>query len=564
MYLTPNELKQLYARPNPWLARYAAQKQDEKEKLKELILNKTCDMALATGTKWEDVPTLTPYRAFKLSRFLSVQRPRCVDSKGNPSPRYTQRTHPVTTTCIEELGGKVRVASMHPSYLSHFSRNYAQKTLPLLKSFGVFRRTLLGQNLKLTGRPGAKLYSADLTAASDMISHELGQAVLGAIGEGFGEDLTTLDALRACAEPYQIWDQGEPTRTKTRSGLHMGLGTTWTVLCILNLWAASRISPPGKSFAICGDDLIGLWNDQEIKSYNSMIKVLGLLPNEPKSFIGRNGVFCEQLVRIVHRDTEGTYAKSEQLIRISEASGARGDVTVETREKLSGYLKENKVLRPIRQLILRTLRLTTPRGVGNGPVAAGGNGCLNNISKAASLLGAYLQKGPAKVGRRTAEDVRIVMTNIQSQLTNQHRPKHTIELKEVLLPVMRSVRAKEVINGESGSRPEVDRFGKMRQRIFKQRTKSTYTKKELLDLLSTSPHLTSRVRRDCKRIVIRSPRILPGRIPAVLLHKVTASPPLKYLNLSTALSVYLDQEVTMNQAGNQKLPGWATGVIPHD
>uniref|UniRef100_A0AAT9H812 RNA-dependent RNA polymerase n=1 Tax=Rhizopus microsporus narnavirus 2 TaxID=3156533 RepID=A0AAT9H812_9VIRU len=332
----------------------------------------------------------TPLAAFQTARFYaSRMAPACqeVDPITLLPDRLRRRT--VKPIAIEELGQKVRVASLHPAALAHFSRGMAQRTMPLLKRCRVFRKVLYGDTVRVRGVRFARLYSADLTAASDYISHSIGQAVLRGIARALGVKGVTEKALMACLGPMEVLDPRLGRIVPTRSGAHMGLGTTWTVLCILNHWAASNAGPPS-SFAICGDDLVAAWTEHQVAIYNESIRRLGLVSNSSKSYYGERGVFCE---RLMVPEKPGSFV-SISMPRLAEITFARGSPDGETREVLAKYLK-GSLLKPTRRTIETALAQSRGSRV-EAPVASGGYGGRPNEVTAACLLQQYLTRGPLR------------------------------------------------------------------------------------------------------------------------------------------------------------------------
>jgi hypothetical protein len=87
---------------------------------------------------------------------------------------------PLTPVAIAEMGDKIRLASTHGAREVWISRRLNQLWLPTLKRNRLSRDMLKGRTITLSRSKGkgnprkALLYSADLSAATDYIPHELG------------------------------------------------------------------------------------------------------------------------------------------------------------------------------------------------------------------------------------------------------------------------------------------------------------------------------------------------------------------------------------------------------
>jgi len=80
----------------------------------------------------------------------------------------------------------------------------------------------------------------------------------------------------------------------------MGTPGTWYILSILNLFASRQ----GKCVNICGDDMIGIFDDNAKNCYLKSMKALSIKVNKEKSFLSRKaGIFCEDLVNLQYKHT---------------------------------------------------------------------------------------------------------------------------------------------------------------------------------------------------------------------------------------------------------------------
>nr|WOW34795.1 RNA-dependent RNA polymerase [Ustilaginoidea virens narnavirus virus 13] len=182
---------------------------------------------------------------------------------------------------IPEQGAKYRLVTKNdPATVAHSHR--ARRALfPLLsaqKHVSTSASLLDPELARLDIKPykGGRIFSADLTAATDL----MGRPVISALCSRYGIPLSwvcsdTLDGV-----------------TVVR-GTSMGLPASWPVLSLVH-YAIARIVDPGHNFWIKGDDLIAFWSDFHIRLYRAMLDSVGFSLNEKKSVISDTlGVFCE-------------------------------------------------------------------------------------------------------------------------------------------------------------------------------------------------------------------------------------------------------------------------------
>jgi hypothetical protein len=309
------------------------------------------------------------------------------------------------------------VATLHDATTSHFGRALSGETVPLLARHPWFSEGLTSRETPLmTDDHRALLYSADLTAATEWISHDIAQAIIRGIG-------TSLEwnPLKATAALNMVGPQNLRLDTdfiRTTNSVLLGAGISWTILSVVNAFAASQGDLNDRTFKICGDDLLGLWSRNRINSYDEQIKSTGLVLNKAKSFVHpRRGVFCERLETKVAQFAGATSrgraisfsTRATAGIGLREASGAKlfgrkgrtGLYSV--RESLGRRLQEKGTAGPIRRVILNTMKRTTPRGTCPGPTSLGGNGgrIENPLQalRARRLFASYIKKGPVHLTR---------------------------------------------------------------------------------------------------------------------------------------------------------------------
>lgn len=226
---------------------------------------------------------------------------------------------------IVEPNGKIRVITIHPSESVWAARAMTQwimvRTKKLTFSRQMMRDDVVNITNKSQSKEGLVLYSADLSKATDPISVPLARLVLQNIVEVTGKPAWWDEAVEACITEMQVEMPSGRTFTN-KCGALMGLGPCWSVLTLLNAFAAHEAGAPDGSYQVCGDDLIGLWPQRVCDAYEDVISRLGLEANSSKSFRSRTGgVFCERLVRRV----SDSAAFAKHCMRIGEAVGSKSE-----------------------------------------------------------------------------------------------------------------------------------------------------------------------------------------------------------------------------------------------
>jgi hypothetical protein len=234
---------------------------------------------------------------------------------------------PFRACAIKELGGKVRVATIHTAAQMHAARVLSQRTLGALKRIGMFKKILKGEKTELkrdTHSALARLFSADLTAATEYLRFDVNRTVIDALAEALSWTELEKEAAQNIMGP-QLCDIDNVLMTTRQGGL-LGLGLSWSVLSLVNAFCATRYAAE-ETLEICGDDLIGLWTPKEIASYRKYLIRVGLKSNITKEFVGlKGGVFCERMVTAKWNSRKGyDMARGGNDCGIAEASGARGD-----------------------------------------------------------------------------------------------------------------------------------------------------------------------------------------------------------------------------------------------
>jgi hypothetical protein len=316
---------------------------------------------------------------------------------------------PLTPVAIAEMGDKVRLASTHGTREVWLSRRLNQLWLPTLERVHRTRYSLAGQPVRLLrdrrkGNPRkALVYSADLSAATDYIPHEVGQKIARALNSLVFTDESARtrwnEATDVLLGPHAVTESGDfatilnhslPTssslqeayerayekvrKTVTTRGLHMGLGPSWVILSLINEAAAAIAAPNHpRSAAVCGDDLVALWTPEEVQRYEDTLTALGLVVNRSKSFYGPAGVFCETLV-----ERETPWIATSRVVAGPAEIGASKWKAKVTKSPLSTYRALLNPAGPLPskfagQLRSRRLHELRPNNR-TGPVEAGGCG----------------------------------------------------------------------------------------------------------------------------------------------------------------------------------------------
>jgi hypothetical protein len=282
------------------------------------------------------------------------------------------RPHP-----LEEMGGKIRVITVHPAEEVQVSRQLTAMWLSSLRGLVTTRDMLQGREVELE-RTDSKslLFSADLSKATDYIPHSLALHFARRLSERLGreEDIPHLERIFS---PKLL-----PDGTLTKNGIHMGLGCSWTILSLINSFSAWYAGARKETYAICGDDLIGFWNNQVKDGYVDTLERLGLVVNKSKSFFGKRGVFCEQLVSTSADMTSARARDVGHLSHITAAKAVSGRTTctfaaADQLQSVKG--KEAGMARAAFQKLL-------PCKKGSGKIRHFGNGSGATLATIRSLL----------------------------------------------------------------------------------------------------------------------------------------------------------------------------------
>jgi len=349
--------------------------------------------------------------------------------------------------------GKIRVPTMNSSEVVWAARTMQQCLLPIVKSIGFTRSILRNKRIHLRStQRNTFLYSADFSKSTDEIGIDTSKFVLSSIVKHLGKKPKWWDkATELILKEFEI----EGTDDVIKCGALMGLGPSWTILCILNAFATRHVSP--KSVSICGDDLIGLWTREEIAKYEEHIEDLGLVLNKSKSYISPSaGVFCEKLVERVNSN----YASSISMIRLSQAAGSRaidkrkGTLIVDV---LNNIHKERDVVtKPIAKLCKRTVRkFCIDKDLIPGPYRLGGQG-FGRINE--KTFFSFLMYGPVNLVYHQKAEKDPAYEKIRTALKHANRLKVVKKNEPLLVAEDVKTSVKSIIETNLRLKDKLDRF----------------------------------------------------------------------------------------------------------
>jgi len=275
--------------------------------------------------------------------------------------------------------------------------------------------------------------------------------------EGLGVPNHEIEVAMRCCEPMMLHSQEEGVEPQlTTRGEHMGLGTTWTILSILNAFAGYQASSDNGTFEICGDDLIGLWTEAERYKYKKWIERLGLVLNEKKSFLGVRGVFCEKLIEINGVNGQGVLAEERpnQSVTIKESYPLESNLLPDARGNIYKIVGESRNWREVRELAqLKLASLPRIHGLGSGPIAFGGSGTGRVAEKTVkNKIKSFLLKGPFALSNQSGTaNLKETLEPLRSRLTTEWS-KGAVRYDDILVEVMREDHVKAINNIHSGKK----------------------------------------------------------------------------------------------------------------
>jgi len=413
---------------------------------------------------------------------------------------YLDNVEPVLRPCpIVEMGGKIRVVTLHPAEEVTVARRLTQLWLSRLKKCVTSREMLRGGTVELhTTKRGVKVYSADLSAATDHIDHDLAIFIATLLCNKIGRP-HDVPLVRKLLGAKTVENQVGTTGC----GIHMGLGPTWVILSLLNGFAAWNAGALKQEYHVCGDDLVGCWKQQTIERYEANLERLGLVVNKSKAFEGRRGVFCEM---IVSPTAPGSW-RAYNVGHLSEITGAKvRNHFTKNAFAVADHLRDVTVSRAV---VDRARRGLVPRSRVAGRVRNGGNG-----------FGSLSNQGLIRILRRPVSLVVAHSTDPDVlDLAHDQQASGDVTLQDALVSYGSAKHIWACFRGEPpATRPitkqefrRVSRLDHRHATLSQVRdatllsSLSRRNKKVLMHLLATQP-LSPKVRRRLEAVASRRPR----------------------------------------------------------
>jgi len=186
-------------------------------------------------------------------------------------------------TSVDELGFKARVVTKSHPTLVTTGHELRSVYFPILRRWKATRECLDDApdiiRFVKSRRRKVSVFNADLKKATDGLNHSVVRFFCDAVGIP-----ATLIFDGLTVEGYPL-----------KRGIFMGLPMSWTILSIIHYVVASAVDR-SRNFRIKGDDLIALWDDEQILLYSSLIAACGCEVNKTKTFRSyTKGFFCERL-----------------------------------------------------------------------------------------------------------------------------------------------------------------------------------------------------------------------------------------------------------------------------
>jgi hypothetical protein len=413
------------------------------------------------------------------------------------------------------MGGKVRVVTLHPAEEVTVARGITALWLRGLRRCVTTRDMLRGRQVVIERQcKRSKLYSADLSAATDYIPHGLAIHVGRKLCELLKrpEDVPIVERILG---QKRIGDED------TRNGVHMGLGPSWTVLSLLNGFAAWYAGARKETYQICGDDLTGFWPRKLADKYAQTLERLGLVVNHSKSFYGYSGVFCERRMEV-----RGDFAVSRDHGHIGALTASKllagfSHSTYATLENL-----ESSQLLDCREEVRRTL---LPSGIGPGRVANGGNG------KGGLRLGGLATLAR---GKRPLVEAEPLPKPVSDVLQRESAVSGEVSTLDFTIAYRTALRMRTT---QGGNAPEEPR--RMTRKGFSQLSKLNRNGKQSYEKLITSIRLHSRATSRHKRLALhlatrhRKRLVRSGKVRRRIENVLSRPPARRFISLETCQSL---------------------------
>jgi hypothetical protein len=195
---------------------------------------------------------------------------------------------------VPELGFKARVVTKSHPITVVAGHQLRRRVFPTLYRSRVFSRALgvKPRALRFARRKGAVFFSADLSRATDGLSHH----TVGVF------------CRNAEIDPDIIFRNMSVDGHPLRRGIFMGLPMSWTILSYIHRAVCDSVDPI-QNYYLKGDDLVALWTQRQISLYKERIASVGMPLNVSKTFTGpHKAVFCEGF----YEASKTSYSKKRQ------------------------------------------------------------------------------------------------------------------------------------------------------------------------------------------------------------------------------------------------------------
>jgi hypothetical protein len=288
-----------------------------------------------------------------------------------PDKEPKARLITISTHC-----GKTRGITIHEEMNSWSCVNMTTLTIPFLKAQAASGPSLRDRPVHISRKTGDEplfAYSVDYSKATDPISVTTAKRILKAMAIRNSFPSWFQDSVDKFFRPHDVEYVvgGESKTVRSNCGCLMGQGPGWAVLSVINMFCGVFAGGAG-TFRIMGDDLIGLFTEAEIKRFRQIVKLVGFVLNDSKTFKSLEyGVFCEKLLKVVKRG-EYTHLVEVATERLGEFTATKVDGTrgLGVLEQLESLPLISQTARRRRDRVLTRLTRDLP----SGPLKFGGSG----------------------------------------------------------------------------------------------------------------------------------------------------------------------------------------------
>jgi hypothetical protein len=239
---------------------------------------------------------------------------------------------------LPERGFKARIVSRHHSARVTFLHQFRLGLAEALRRDHRIREVVAGsprravESMFVGARADGVLLSADLTAASDRLPHDLLREIWAGLCDvaKLPPGVNPEDVLHLAIGPYDM-KYPDGSSVTMQQGILMGLPTTWPLLCLtMGFWAdlsneapdkggVSTVTRPlGESERICGDDLIAWWRPERVALFEEIALACGAKFSAGKHLRSRRwGIFTEEIfdVRLNVKASEETLRSASSVRR---------------------------------------------------------------------------------------------------------------------------------------------------------------------------------------------------------------------------------------------------------